>query len=85
MITMFTGNDCPRCAAAKVHLNNIPAEFKENLELREINVDLVEMAREVLTITHKSNTLPTFILEETQEVLRGFDEHFGKIQEYIGL
>ncbi|QGF21769.1 glutaredoxin-like protein [Bacillus phage vB_BcM_Sam112] len=85
VITMFTGNDCPRCAAAKVHLENIPAEFKEGVTLIEINVDKVEGARDALINQYKSNTLPTFVLEGHSEPLRGFDEHFGKIQEYIGL
>lgn len=85
VITMFTGNDCSKCKAAKVHINNIPAEFKENVELIEINVDLVAGARDTLVNKYKSNTLPTFLLQGQEEPLRGFDEHFGKIQEYIGL
>lgn len=85
VITMFTGNDCPRCAAAKVHLENIPAEFKEGVELIEINVDKVEGAREMLINQYKSNTLPTFLLGGNNGPLRGFDENIGKIQDYIGV
>lgn len=82
---MFTGDNCPRCAAAKEHIEHMPEEFKAGIELVEINVDKVRGAREVLTDRYKSNTLPTFLLEGQEEPLRGFDENIGKIQEFIGI
>lgn len=85
MITMFTGNDCGKCKAAKEHINNIPAEFKEGIELVEINVDAEPGQRRVLQEVYKSNTLPTFLLQGHNEPLRGFDENIGKIQDYIGI
>lgn len=85
VITMFTGNACGKCNAAKAQLGFLPPEAKEILDLREINVDKVEGARELLINKYKSNTLPTFLLEGQDEPLRGFDENAGKIMEFLGL
>ncbi|PFB24085.1 MULTISPECIES: glutaredoxin domain-containing protein [Bacillus cereus group] len=88
MIIMYTGENCGKCKGAKVHLENLPAHIKENLVLKERNVDKNSKYKYELTEFLKSNTLPTFdIYEGTTrvDILRGFDENIGKIMGHLGL
>jgi hypothetical protein len=88
---MYTGDNCSKCNAAKVHLGNLPPHIKEEVTIIEINVDETKYQRDYVVNELKSNTLPTFELFKTEdynekpEVLRGFDENIGKIMEHLGL
>ncbi|UOX99349.1 thioredoxin domain-containing protein (plasmid) [Bacillus cereus] len=90
-IIMYTGDNCSKCKAAKVHLGNLPPHIKEEVTIIEINVDETKYQRDYVVNELKSNTLPTFELFKTEdynekpEVLRGFDENIGKIMEHLGL
>ncbi|WP_144561665.1 glutaredoxin family protein [Bacillus mycoides] len=90
-IVMYTGDNCGKCNAAKVHLGNLPPHIKDEVTIIEINVDETKYQRDYVVNELKSNTLPTFELFKTEdynekpEVLRGFDENIGKIMDALGL
>ncbi|PEN14711.1 NrdH-redoxin, partial [Bacillus wiedmannii] len=47
-IVMYTGDNCGKCNAAKVHLGNLPPHIKEEVTIIEINVDETKYQRDYL-------------------------------------
>ncbi|MBE7099460.1 glutaredoxin family protein [Bacillus cereus] len=80
-IVIYTGNSCSKCKRAKEMFNNLPPGIE--IDLMELNVDECKINKDELTRIHKSQTLPTFVIEG--EVYRGFDENIGKIMGHLGL
>ncbi|ANT41158.1 glutaredoxin [Bacillus phage KonjoTrouble] len=90
-IIMYTKNNCPNCMRAEFMFSACPTPV--NIEKR--NVDENESHKSYLTEVFDSNTLPTFVYESDVlefgewkkkiNVLRGFDENLGKLQEVLGL
>ncbi|HDR3493933.1 TPA: glutaredoxin family protein [Bacillus wiedmannii] len=80
-IVVYTGNACPKCKRAKEMLENLPSHI--SIDLAEMNVDECKINKDELTRIHKSQTLPTLVIDG--QVYRGFDENIGKIMGHLGL
>lgn len=83
-IVMYTKNNCPNCNRAKFMLSCAPID----VEVIERNIDEDENAKVECVDILESKTLPTLIFDsgkDNQRVYRGWEEHFGKIQEELGI